>query len=109
MPAWSVPGCHNTSRPRMRSKRQRMSCSVLLSACPMCSEPVTFGGGGPRGGGAAGGGPHRREAEKVFVRGVVERAPQVRRGGDVGGRDHDGVRLGVAPLRPPGEPYPIVI
>ena len=45
MPAWSVPGCHSTSRPRMRSKRQRMSCSVLLSACPMCSEPVTFGGG----------------------------------------------------------------
>src|ERR1700704_4727177 len=22
-----------------------MSCRVLLSACPMCSEPVTFGGG----------------------------------------------------------------
>ena len=32
MPAWSVPGCHSTSLPRMRSKRQRMSCSVLLSA-----------------------------------------------------------------------------
>ena len=45
MPAWSVPGCQSTSRPRMRSKRHRMSCSVLLSACPMCSEPVTFGGG----------------------------------------------------------------
>ena len=45
MPAWSVPGCHSTSLPRMRSKRHRMSCSVLLSAWPMCSEPVTFGGG----------------------------------------------------------------
>src|SRR5258708_37881454 len=22
-----------------------MSCRVLLSACPICSEPVTFGGG----------------------------------------------------------------
>ena len=32
-------------RPRMRSKRQRMSWSVLLRACPMWSEPVTFGGG----------------------------------------------------------------
>ena len=39
------PGCHSTSRPRMRSKRTSMSCSVLLSACPICSEPVTFGGG----------------------------------------------------------------
>ena len=31
--------------PRMRSKRHRMSCSVLLSAWPICSEPVTLGGG----------------------------------------------------------------
>ncbi len=45
MPAWSVPGCHSTSLPRMRSKRQSTSCSVLLSAWPICSEPVTFGGG----------------------------------------------------------------
>ena len=45
MPAWSVPGCHSTSRPRIRSNRARMSCKVLLSACPMCSEPVTLGGG----------------------------------------------------------------
>ena len=45
MPAWSVPGCQSTSLPRMRSKRHRMSCSVLLSAWPMWSEPVTFGGG----------------------------------------------------------------
>ena len=26
-------------------KRTRMSCRVLLSACPIWSEPVTFGGG----------------------------------------------------------------
>ena len=26
-------------------QRIRMSCSVLLSACPRCSAPVTFGGG----------------------------------------------------------------
>ena len=45
MPAWSMPGCHSTFLPRMRSKRTRMSCSVLLSAWPICSEPVTFGGG----------------------------------------------------------------
>ena len=45
MPAWSVPGCQSTSLPRMRSKRTRMSWSVLLSAWPMWSEPVTFGGG----------------------------------------------------------------
>ena len=31
--------------PLIRSKRTRMSCSVLLSAWPMCSDPVTFGGG----------------------------------------------------------------
>ena len=29
----------------MRSNRQRMSCNVLLSACPIWREPVTFGGG----------------------------------------------------------------
>ncbi len=45
MPAWSVPGCQSTSRPRMRSNRASTSCSVLLSAWPICSEPVTFGGG----------------------------------------------------------------
>ena len=45
MPAWSVPGCQSTSRPRIRSKRASTSCSVLLSAWPICSEPVTFGGG----------------------------------------------------------------
>ncbi len=45
MPAWSVPGCHSASRPRIRSKRMRMSCSVKVSAWPMCRLPVTFGGG----------------------------------------------------------------
>ena len=45
MPAWSVPGCHSTSLPRIRSNRHRMSCSVLFSAWPICNEPVTFGGG----------------------------------------------------------------
>jgi hypothetical protein len=45
MPAWSMPGCQSTSRPRIRSKRHRMSWSVLLRACPMWSEPVTLGGG----------------------------------------------------------------
>jgi hypothetical protein len=29
----------------MRWKRISTSCSVLFSAWPMCSEPVTFGGG----------------------------------------------------------------
>ena len=45
MPAWSVPGCQRVSWPRIRCQRTRMSCSVLLKACPMCSEPVTLGGG----------------------------------------------------------------
>ncbi len=45
MPAWSVPGCHSVSKPRIRCQRTRMSCSVLLRAWPMCSEPVTLGGG----------------------------------------------------------------
>ncbi len=45
MPAWSVPGCHSVSKPRIRCQRTRMSWSVLFSAWPMCSEPVTLGGG----------------------------------------------------------------
>ncbi len=44
-PAWSVPGTHSASRPRMRQKRMITSWSVLLSAWPMCRTPVTFGGG----------------------------------------------------------------
>ncbi len=45
MPAWSVPGCHSTSRPFMRCQRISVSCTVKVSACPMCRLPVTFGGG----------------------------------------------------------------
>jgi hypothetical protein len=45
MPAWSYPGCQSVSKPRMRCQRMRTSCSEPLSACPMCSAPVTFGGG----------------------------------------------------------------
>ena len=40
-----LPGCQSVSKPRIRCQRTRMSCSVLLKAWPMCSEPVTFGGG----------------------------------------------------------------
>ncbi len=45
MPAWSVPGSQSAALPRIRSKRIRTSWSVLLSAWPMCSAPVTLGGG----------------------------------------------------------------
>ncbi len=45
IPAWSCPGCQSVSKPRIRCQRVRMSCNVLLNACPMWSEPVTFGGG----------------------------------------------------------------
>ena len=45
MPAWSVPGCHSASRPCIRRQRISVSCTVKVSACPMCRLPVTFGGG----------------------------------------------------------------
>jgi hypothetical protein len=45
MPAWSVPRIHFARRPRMRLKRMRTSWIDPLSAWPMCSAPVTFGGG----------------------------------------------------------------
>ena len=45
MPAWSVPGCHSASRPCIRRQRISTSCSVLSSAWPTCSAPVTLGGG----------------------------------------------------------------
>ena len=45
MPAWSVPGCHSASRPCMRRQRISVSCTVKVSAWPMCRLPVTFGGG----------------------------------------------------------------
>jgi hypothetical protein len=44
-PAWSVPKIHFVRRPRIRFVRTRASCIVQLSAWPMCSTPVTFGGG----------------------------------------------------------------
>ena len=45
MPAWSVPTTHSVGRPVMRERRMTTSWMVLLSAWPMCSEPVTLGGG----------------------------------------------------------------
>jgi hypothetical protein len=45
MPAWSVPKIHFVRRPRMRFRRISESWIEPLSACPMCSTPVTFGGG----------------------------------------------------------------
>src|SRR3954454_1751530 len=45
IPAWSVPTTHKASLPSIRSRRVRTSCSVMSSACPMCSDPVTLGGG----------------------------------------------------------------
>src|ERR1700743_105828 len=45
MPAWSMPGSHSAFLPCMRFQRVSASSSVVISACPMWSEPVTFGGG----------------------------------------------------------------
>ena len=45
MPAWSVPRIQSVFRPRMRLIRISASWTVPLSAWPMCSAPVTFGGG----------------------------------------------------------------
>ena len=45
MPAWSVPGTYSVVSPRMRCQRVSVSSIAAVSACPMCSEPVTFGGG----------------------------------------------------------------
>ena len=45
MPAWSVPKIHFVRRPFMRLKRISTSWIAALSAWPMCSAPVTFGGG----------------------------------------------------------------
>ena len=39
------PGLPEDVEPSMRFQRTRMSWSVLFSAWPMWSEPVTFGGG----------------------------------------------------------------
>jgi hypothetical protein len=45
MPAWSVPGSQSALYPAMRRHRIRMSWMAMVRACPMWSEPVTFGGG----------------------------------------------------------------
>jgi hypothetical protein len=45
IPAWSVPGTHSAASPRMRCQRTSVSSIVAVSAWPMCSRPVTFGGG----------------------------------------------------------------
>src|SRR5262245_20214117 len=45
MPAWSIPGKYNVLNPRIRCQRVKMSISVWSSMCPICKEPVTFGGG----------------------------------------------------------------
>ncbi len=45
MPAWSVPRIHFVRLPRMRLSRISASWIAPLSAWPMCSTPVTFGGG----------------------------------------------------------------
>ena len=45
MPAWSVPKIHFVRLPRIRASRISASWIEPLSAWPMCSTPVTFGGG----------------------------------------------------------------
>ena len=70
MPAWSVPGCHSTSLPRMRSKRASMSCSVLLRAWPICRRPVTLGGGMTMQNGSASGLAARTEGARCLPLGV---------------------------------------
>ena len=43
--AWSVPGTQHAFFPCKRARRTKTSCIVLLSICPICKIPVTFGGG----------------------------------------------------------------
>ena len=45
MPAWSVPGSQRVLWPCIRCQRTSRSWMVTVRACPMCSEPVMFGGG----------------------------------------------------------------
>src|ERR1700692_2091441 len=45
MAAWSVPGHHSTSKPRIRRWRHSVSWMENVDAWPMCSAPVMFGGG----------------------------------------------------------------
>ena len=45
IPAWSVPGTHRASVPRIRAQRMTTSWIVLFRPCPTCRIAVTFGGG----------------------------------------------------------------
>ena len=45
MPAWSVPRIQRVRMPSIRCQRISVSWIEPLSAWPMCSAPVTFGGG----------------------------------------------------------------
>ena len=45
MPAWSVPGRYRVGSPSIRCQRVIRSSRASVSACPMCSSPVTLGGG----------------------------------------------------------------
>ena len=45
IPAWSEPGRYKDGSPFIRCQRTIRSSSAIVSACPMCSSPVTFGGG----------------------------------------------------------------
>src|SRR5256886_746012 len=45
IPAWSVPGSHSASRPRIRSKRINTSWITLLRPCPVWRIAVMLGGG----------------------------------------------------------------
>ncbi len=43
---------------------------------------------------------HALEADQHVLQRVIERMPHMQRAGDVGRRDHDAIRLGIAPLGP---------
>ena len=45
MLAWSMPGSHSASKPRIRARRVSASIIDCSRACPRCRLPVTFGGG----------------------------------------------------------------
>ena len=40
-----MPGCQSVLNPFMRWYRTSTSSIAQVSACPMCSDPVTLGGG----------------------------------------------------------------
>ena len=45
IPAWSLPGRKSVGSPLIRCHLTIRSSSAVVSACPMCSSPVTLGGG----------------------------------------------------------------